>query len=424
MEFLSVTETNSECPSTDEVATPDASSDIDSQMRQITSQFFAIADRGEARQYFVDQILPLLKKSVIPREQKRVGQKVTHLIVSVHAHIPELNLLSLAILQPKHVFFVYSEEAELHLDFIQKHAELSLSRIDKVEIDAGGDHTVFSQIYQSVKRQVEHWTQKHERVSTTEFDPQCVAVDISGGKRSTAAACAVAANFLHVRLCFIEHQFASDGYHLFPDSQRIMFFDNPYDVFGDLTLTQVQSSFARCDYDGAAQMLESFAKSQSPTQTSARRSLCRAYAAWDDWRVEEAVMHLSATIDTVRSLARADRYTPLNDSLVMLQHQLEAVKLVHAALTAEAAHMLRTPELFGAILGSLRGSAERFEQRSKRDVAALLWYRMLEFLGQQRLWKQHGIMSDAPDYTGREGLVEKYREARKRVFTMKKKKVQ
>ena len=76
---------------------------------------------------------------------------------------------------------------------------------------------------------------------------------------------------------------------------------------------------------------------------------------------------------------------------------------------------LSKPNLYLPLMGTLRACAIRQEKRGKRDVATLLWYRLLELLSQQRL-STYGLDTKCPDYNNSQlqnkissdSLLEKY----------------
>lgn len=78
--------------------------------------------------------------------------------------------------------------------------------------------------------------------------------------------------------------------------------------------------------------------------------------------------------------------------------------------------MLATRDFYLAMMATLYTGATRQEAKRKLDVAALLWYRLIELIGQQML-SSHGIKTSQPDYSNLPSdLLDKYKSVYSTLF--------
>ncbi|MBI3243453.1 MAG: TIGR02710 family CRISPR-associated protein [Chloroflexi bacterium] len=378
---------------------------VEVDLKVLTEQWLAIQDRNERNSFYDEAVFPAIKQVVVAREQAELPVPYTHLILPVGLS-PEPLILSILILRPEKVYLLYTRASERYLDRIFQETGLRLSQVDKDEVD----ETNVPDIYQKVKAIYTHWGR-----------PDRIAVDVSGGKKSMVGGCALAGALIGARLFYMDSDFLQEFRKPSPGSERLAILSNPYDVFGDLELERAKALFHELDFAGAKRLLgELAARSSTPEQYTARAMLCEAYAAWDDWDITSAHERLSQVIGAVEKFARRDTDTPLAFAISSLRQQLdvlERLKQAQALLAKSESELdaLRTPKFFQPMLGSLRATALRQEQRGKRDVAALLWYRTIEFLSQQRL-SSYNLRSGQIDYTQVAGgasaeLLERYQKA-------------
>jgi CRISPR-associated protein (TIGR02710 family) len=180
--------------------------------------------------------------------------------------------------------------------------------------------------------------------------------------------------------------------------------ENPYDVFGDLKMQRAKDLYDELDYVGAFRVLDELSRQTSTPETyEARSTLCDAYAAWDDWRIPQAIEKLSDSIQAIQRYRRNNPATPLSNQKDILQEQLDLLRRLNDAMSLDIKvaeqqfHLLTTPQLYQPLIGTLRAGALRQEKRGKFDVAALLWYRLIELFSQRRL-SQYGVLSGQPEY--------------------------
>lgn len=357
-------------------------------LESLMQQWHSIKDRDERNRFYDEQVFPVLLQTVIPREQKRYPEPYTHLILPVGLS-PEPLIISILILRPKKVYFLYTKDSEKYLDRIVKDTNLRISQISQDEIN----ETNVPEIYKKVKAIYEKWEK-----------PERVAVDITGGKKSMVGGCSLAGSVIGARIFYIDSKFNTEFKKPDPGSEKLMILDNPYDVFGDLKLERARELFTQLDFVGAQRLLKELEQETSnPELYQARSLLCQAYSTWDDWNITKAVEVMTQTIEMVKRYARGNENTPLNNQVIYLQQQLIIIEQLKQALDLIAnseseLSVLTNHKLYLPMMGTLRAGAIRQEKRGKLDVAALLWYRLIELLSQQRL-SSYGLKTSSPDYS-------------------------
>jgi len=374
-------------------------------LKQLSEQWKRI-DEDARERFYEEQLFPAIKNVVVSREQNNYPQSYTHLILPV-GFSPEPLILSILILRPAKVYFLYTQDSGKYLDRIVSESGLMISQIDKDEIL----ETNVPEIYQKVKAIYEKWGK-----------PSRIAVDISGGKKSMVGGCALAGSLIGAHLFYVDSQFLPTLRKPEPGSEKLVILANPYDVFGDLKLERAKDLYSQLDYVGAQRILSELQdQTSTPELYVSRVLLCEAYSAWDDWKIDLALEKMHQTISTIEKYALANPSTPLNDRLVRLRPQLIILERLQQALkiindSNNDIEILTAPELYLAMMATLQTGAVRQEQKGKLDVAALLWYRLIELMGQQRL-STYRIRTGEPDYSDTPSdLLDKYQSAHLKLF--------
>ena len=348
-------------------------------------QWLNITDSKENDRFYREEAFPLIRDLVVPREQKKLTIQCTHLILPVGMS-PWPLILSILILQPQKVFFLYTpglEGSENFLDEIVQMTGLRISQVDKDEVDWQN----IPDIYQKVKNIFKKWN-----------EPEGLIIDISGGKKSMTGACLLAGSLINARFVYIDSDYHTKRKAPVPGSESLVILENPYDVFGDLKFQRAVDLFRQYDYAGAQRILNELKNSSSsPLNYQAREMLCEVYAKWDDWDIGPAQKRLGDLVRHIEQIGRSDATTPLYYQLPTLRDQLNLLERLNDALGSPDYEMLRDTKLLQPMLGTMRACAIRQEKRCKLDVAALLWYRIIEFVSQQRL-SGYKIKTDNPDY--------------------------
>ncbi len=375
----------------------------ETELQQLAKQWQEIKNSDERESFYDREVFPAIKQVVVPRERNLHKETYTHLILPVGLS-PEPLILSILILQPEEVYLLYTSASKKYLDRIVQEADLRFNQVEKDEID----DTNVPEIYQKVRAIYDKWGQ-----------PKKVAVDISGGKKSMVGGCALAGSLIGARLFYVDSNFDPVSRKPEPGTETLRILENPYDVIGDLKWERARELFTQLDFVGAQRLLEELkSETSTPTAYEAFALLCEAYSAWDDWKIELALKSMQSAVDTIERYARLNPATPLHHQLERLQKQAAILATLQQALRhledekKSELEVLTNPVLYLSIAATLRAGAIRQEQRGKLDVAALLWYRLIEFFSQQRL-SNYGLRTAEPDYANVDldetELLEKYR---------------
>jgi len=357
-------------------------------LEQLSEKWQSLTDEIERGYFYDESVFPELKRVVVAREVQNNPEPYTHLILPVGLS-PEPLILSILILRPDRVHFLYTKDSEKYLDRIAQETNLRLSQIKTDLID----ETNVPEIYQKVRDVYNEWGK-----------PARIAVDISGGKKSMVGGCALAGAMIGATLFYIDSQFLYKYRKPKPGSEKLAILDNPYDVFGDIEFQRVQALYVEMDFVGAGRLLNDLQqKTSAPDYYEARALMCEAYAAWDDWRISEAFGLMQRCVNVIENHRRLKSDTPLNGQLPYLKTQLDVLERLNKAMLLDVSdpeqerQLLSSSDLYQPIIGSLRAGALRQEKRGKLDVAALMWYRLIELMSQRRL-SGYGLLTSIPNY--------------------------
>ena len=353
---------------------------------QLAEQWKAIDNSEERNQFYIDSVFPVVKEYVVLREQKKEFPRYDYLILSVGTS-PGPIILSILTLQPTQVCFLYTTKSKEHLDRIIEEADLKISQVEMAEIS----EIRLQDIYQKIREVYEKWGK-----------PDHIAVDPTGGTKAMVAGCTLAGNLIGADLVYVSSDYNGKLGQPNPGTEVLIKLDNPYDVFGDFEFAKAQALFRQLDYTGAKLILEDLErKTSTPDRYKPLTLLCSAYANWDDFEIEQALANLKESADLLHRSLRLKTNDKLVNDLAVIQQQIQVLDNLHIALKSfqqkNETEVLSNPELYLPLMGTLRACAIRQEKRGKRDVAALLWYRLLEILSQQRL-STYGLITEEPDY--------------------------
>ena len=245
---------------------------VDDELNSLTQRWKEIDDDIQREEFYDNSVFPPVRKVIRERERGKYPP-LTHLILTVGLS-PEPLILSIDILRPERVCFLYTPASQPFLERVIKETGLTFVQVVSFEVD----ETQVPQIYLQVKEIYKRWGK-----------PADIAVDISGGKKSMVGGCALAASFIGARLFYIDSEF-TDFKKPEPGSERLCLLDDPYVVFGDLDMERARTLFKELDFSAASRLLKTL-NERTPTPDryyTAYAHLCEAYAAWDSWEIELA----------------------------------------------------------------------------------------------------------------------------------------
>lgn len=353
------------------------------------------AERQAAQRYYDEEILPRTLKIVVPREQKRLaGQVSTDGFILTVGSTHEPLAISLNILQPRRVLFLYTRETESEIDHVLSFCPwLQPSCWDKALVAKDDPLTVY--------REVRAWAQRYGQLGR-------LAVDPTGGTKTMTAGAAMAAHVIGAQVVYVASDYDNLQRRPIPGSERLVLIDDPYEVFGDLKAAQAQELFAQAQYRSAATLYaELAAKLPRHVELVVLRELCLAYAELDEMKVEEGANRLEALAEYLsRPALRSEGLSLCRHADRLRRHATALTSFVvhwrrmrgETRLAALDLKFLQDTQATRELSVFLYHSGQRREKRGELDVAALLYYRVLEIISQHRL-AMRGISTTTPDYS-------------------------
>ena len=377
--------------------------------------------QNAALTFYDEDVFPLVKKVFLSNPENRPNKKYDALILPL-GFSPEPLILSILALKPQQVGLIYTKQTKGLLDRIQKETGLTLDQLKLHEID--GSNTL--EIYQTIMTFYKEW---HRPVE--------IAVDITGGKKSMVGGAAMAGAALGADIYYVDNTKFTKFGKPEPGTEYLSLLDNPYTVFGDLEVEKAGDLYNGHDYAGAQRVFGQLEKQVGDpylaTIHEAYGHLCAAYELWDNIDFEKALETIDKLLPILTKYSSLPGLINLHSFCPILLEQraaLEALKVIadneKLALTDNEKLALSIPEGFHFAF-MLYHSALRRENQGKLDMACLLLYRVLEWIGQHRL-AQYSINSSEPDYSksgmDQDDLLEKYKTKRKDIYKKDKRSIE
>ena len=341
--------------------------------------------------------MPLLIDVFVAKESYKVQKQYDGMILSLGTSFEPL-VLSIRVLKPDRVCFLFTEASREFLDPVVKFTGLSLSQCDSRLVDK--DNPL--QIYQAIKDIYREWGY-----------PSNLALDFTGGTKAMSGGSAMAGGLIGAEMVYIaSSKYLANLRRPFPGSEHLEFIPNPYQVFGDLEEEKAFASIAKYDYQNAYRI---FAEIESqvldPRRYHVLSLLCRTYDAWDNLDIQTARTNMAAVVEDVRRFAAFQKDFILAKKLPILELQLQALNslnnrfstLCKGLKSRKHKEALEIPDILGdrefvlALMFTLYCNARRREEQGKYDMASLLLYRLLELISQVRL-AAYGLDTVLPDY--------------------------
>ena len=347
------------------------------------------SEKQAASEYYDQKVFPAVICQAKSAHETSGSVTVSHLILSLGQTWHPL-VLSIRVLQPEYILLLHTSGSRPLLDAVYQHCGLSPSRISTRQVDA------------------ENMLPLHRAVTETHKEwgnPSHVAIDFTGGTKAMSAGCALAGALIGARLVYVGQNKRGpliDG-HPEPGAERLVFLDNPYEIFGSLDEEQGITLFNRSDFTGAALAFQNvLLRTPYPAQAETLRQMSLAYAAWDDLSFANASQYLSQAILSIQRQSLTDPQFVLATGVKKLLFQQEILNRLAAYSLLMEKDFLSTnqahPEMIADFVLTLYHSALRRQTQGHLDMASLLLYRAIELISQSRLARL-GIESGAPDYT-------------------------
>ena len=374
---------------------------------------------NQAGEYYDEHILPYVKE-VFDKGSKCLlkGKKYDGLILTVGGS-PEPQILSIcAIAGPStKVGLLYTQAANDSLNRIFEGMGWQHSDVFDRARRIDGSNT--SKIYSAIMELYREW----EKCTETD-EPMKIAVGITGGKKVMASAAAMAGAILGADLYYVDTDDKNKLNKPVPGSEYLRLLDNPYIVFGDLEVRKAEELYRRHDYAGAHRIFQQLeGQVRTPNQVAvytAYKLLCATYEAWDHLDMSSAKQHLDGLLGILERFSSEIGLVPLHRFKEVFAKQQKALECLEDIFEAQESVSERLDALrmdcgfhFPFMLYH---SALRRKEQGKFDMACLIFYRLLEWVGQHRL-AMRGIDTSEPNYSSlcidETTLLDKYNEKRK-----------
>lgn len=342
-----------------------------------------ITDQGTATTYYWQEIFP----EILQRAKKRSAkfQKKYQSLISLVGFSPEPIVLTVKILEPEFVLFLYTRDSQSKLDIIVEKAGLKLANIRYLPVSGFESEDVYSAIKGFI-------SESHDKN---------IAVDITGGKKIMVYSAAIAGAIMGCDLVYIDFdEYDVEKRRPKPGTEYLNFLSNPFEVFGDLELEKGKRLFNEGNYYAASQIfLDLLKKLPRNDEAVYLHELSLMFKDWDEYNFSPA---LEACKKAIKQAQRCKIYLQLLDSLE------EKEKILQRLLEGEPLTVILNHYF----------TSKRMAERNRFDFAALLLYRTLEMAFAIQLKNKYGFDVNKPDYPvlgKEEEIYEKYDQARKTI---------
>lgn len=263
-----------------------------------------------------------------------------------------------------------------------------------------GDHLSPLTMYQGLRAIVREWEAKG-------FALSAIAVDVTGGKVPMTAGLAKAAHVLGLATVYIDSEYANGRY--IDGTQFLELPPDPYVEFGDIDRNEAHEFYCSHDYATAARLFAGLAEHVGNLQGDQLwADLSAAYADWEAFKLGAAEEKLRALLDAqqvglnnaqkdgvdnhigalaaVRPLVEAQRPERRNraswEGVPSFERAMDRFAQKQLALLKPTS---APDSAVPALMSMLYANALRRQTQGRLDTAALLLYRCLELMSQQRL---------------------------------------
>ena len=354
--------------------------------------------------FYDENVFPFVKEAFLGKSSNCPSETYTGLILPL-GFSPEPLILSILAIKPERVGLLYTEETEKLLPRIQDETKLTLAQLYRRKID--GSSTI--DVYKAIMDLYEEWDR-----------PANVAVDITGGKKSMVGGAAMAGTVLGADIYYVDNTEFTQGKPE-PGTEYLSLLDNPYTVFGDLEVEKAKDLYNGHDYAGAQRVFDQLEKQVGDpslaTVHEAYGHLCATYELWDNIDFKKALEIIDKLVPILTRYSSLPGLTNLHSFHPTLLEQRAALEALKAIAKNEKLALSIDEGFHFAFM--LYHSALRRENQGKLDMACLLLYRLLEWIGQHRL-AQYSINSSEPDYSksgmDQDDLLANYKATRDRLY--------
>ena len=344
---------------------------------------------NEAGEYYDKHILPDVERIFVENSKRLLEQKQYDGLILTVGGSPEPQILTLCAIarESTQVGLLYRQAAGDSLNRICKRMGWTPHDSNsRARIISGSDPI---EIYKKIMDFYTEWGK-----------PKKIAIGITGGKKIMSSAAAMAGAILGADLYYVDTEAKNKFNKPVPGSEYLRPVDNPYAVFGDFEADKAKELFRRHDYAGAQRIFNEL--TQQITDLSklmiyqAYGHLCEAYDAWDNFNVQRASKELRELLDILHQFGRSTELGDLYQFKSRFEDQKEALDCLIPFVNNqknETGVPCKSSDRFHFAFTVYHSAVRRAEQ-GKYDLACLLLYRLLEWIGQCQLDK-YNIDTDA-----------------------------
>lgn len=334
--------------------------------------------REAADAYYEKTLMKYIEEAFIAHNKEKVYEKADYLIMSVGTSFEPL-VLSIQLLKPKRILFLYTELTERFLNKIVNYCKLDMTAFSKRKVN----ETEPLDIYREIKHAYLEWNK-----------PDKLYIDFTGGTKSMSAAAAMAGALINVQLLYVgSDDYLTDFRKPNPGSETLYYISNPLAVFGDMEIEKAFALFAQNNYSGACERLEELKESVPDPDIRQQLNfvylLGRAYESWDALEFEQAyrfMKQLGHEIRRDRKVHRKFLLMDFADTIAGQEAVLEQLsKIPELIQKKQNMDILQNKEYMVPLMFTMYQSAAVREKQEKYDMATLLLYRLLEMIEQRRL---------------------------------------
>ncbi len=263
-----------------------------------------------------------------------------------------------------------------------------------------GDHADGLRMYEGLRAVLETWA---------DVTPEQIAVDLTGGKSPMTVALAKAAYVLKLPQVYIDSDY--QGTAPIEGTQRLSIPPDPFQVFGAIERARAWVLYHNHEYAEAARTFGELAERLGSAKAPAERDqastlLARAYMHWEAFDLR-AARDLLQQLGAMNIVIGEDG-TRLQNQSAILEPVMQLIEtsrprrgdsLAISRYVAAQLPRLSNAHTIGNMLAMFYTNASRRVDQQRFDSAALMLYRCLELMSQQRL-ATYGIVTEYP----RDGL--------------------
>lgn len=391
-------------------------------LKEKTEQWMALErktfeQRAIAEKFYEEELMGQITKEFVTNNKGVIDDVVEYMIVSVGTSYEPL-VLSISLLKPKKICFLYTEQSEATIDKVADFCKLKFSQVEKAKVN----ETESTDVYREIKRCFINWGR-----------PNKVFIDFTGGTKAMSTAAAMAGAVINVEMLYVgTNNYMTDFRKPFPGSERLHTISNPMEIFGDIEIEKAYALFDEYNYSAVCERLgnlkESVPDPRVRQDLNFLYSLAKTYEYWDGLDFSAAYESICVLNKEISRDMRQSSDFVLSDKSSILKRQEKLLFCLNELplLMKEKRQMdiLSSTKYIYPLMFTMYQNALVREEQEKYDMATLLFYRLLEMIEQRRL-SNYGLYVSKMNYhaiptKGNENIDDSIKRLKDSVFELKK----